>query len=79
MCGGDWASCVEGDVEWGEWDCRGTHIDGSAFATRGVTILRSRDGLVADMRLYLEPVEAGGEDIDGSLTVGYKPPPKESG
>src|SRR4249920_3024720 len=30
------ASAVNGDTEWGEWDWRGHHVDGSSFAMRGV-------------------------------------------
>src|SRR6478672_5188033 len=33
------ASSMDGETEWGEWDWRGRHVDGSPFAMRGVTIL----------------------------------------
>lgn len=68
-----WA--VNGSVEWGEWDWRGSHTDGSPFAMRGVSILDVRDGLVARAHLYMEPVEVGGGDIDDSVHELYKPPP----
>ena len=68
------ASAVDGDTEWGEWDWRGQHTDGSPFAMRGVTILTVRDGLIAGQRLYLEPVEVGGGDIDVAVQELYKPP-----
>jgi ketosteroid isomerase-like protein len=64
---------VHGDTEWGEWDWRGTHPDGSPFAMRGVTILVVRDELIAEARLYLEPVDATGEDIDAAVRELYKP------
>src|SRR3954469_8579856 len=35
----------DGDVEWAEWEWRGTHLDGSPFAMRGVTVLTARDDL----------------------------------
>lgn len=68
------ASSVDGDIEWGEWDWRGRYVDGSPFAMRGVTICRSRDGLTADMRLYLEPLDTGFDDIDEAVQQLYRPP-----
>lgn len=68
------ASTSDGETEWGEWDWRGRHPDGSAFAMRGVTILTVRDGLIAAGRLYMEPVDADGSDIDASVQELYKPP-----
>jgi ketosteroid isomerase-like protein len=72
------ASTVDGVTEWGEWDWRGRHIDGSSFAMCGVTILVVRDGLIAEGRLYMEPVEPGGEDIDVAVRQLYKPPASPS-
>lgn len=68
------ASSVDGETEWGEWDWRGRHADGSPFAMRGVTILVVRDGLIAEGRLYMEPVELGGGDIDAAVQQLYQPP-----
>ncbi|WP_459985612.1 nuclear transport factor 2 family protein [Nocardioides sp. AN3] len=68
------ASTVDGDVEWGEWDWRGHHLDGSTFAMRGVTVFVVRDGLVSEGRLYMEPVEEGGGDIADAVQQLYKPP-----
>jgi ketosteroid isomerase-like protein len=68
------ASSSDGETEWGDWDWRGRHTDGSPFAMRGVTILVVRDGLIAEGRLYMEPVEAGGADIDVAVQQLYKPP-----
>ena len=67
-------SSVDGDTEWGEWDWRGRYTDGSPFAMRGVIILVVRDGLIAEGRLYMEPVELGGGDIDTAVQQLYKPP-----
>ena len=69
------ASSVDGETEWAEWDWRGHYTDGSPFAMRGVTILTVRDGLIAQARLYMEPVEVMGEDISASVTKQYRPPP----
>jgi ketosteroid isomerase-like protein len=71
------ASCSDGDVEWGEVDWRGHHIDGSTFAMRGVIILTIRDDQIAAGRLYVEPVEESGGDIDASVEELYRPPHEE--
>ena len=71
-------SSVDGEVEWGEWHWHGHHVDGSPFAMRGVTIFVVRDGLVAEGRLYMEPVEADGGDIEAAVQELYKPPPGSS-
>jgi ketosteroid isomerase-like protein len=68
------ASSVNGEVEWGEWLWQGHHVDGSPFAMRGVTILVVRDCLIAEGRLYLEPVDAEGGDIEAAVQELYKPP-----
>jgi len=68
------SSSIEGDNEWAEWDWRGRHVDGSPFLMRGVTILIIRDGLIAAARLYVEPVEDAGEDIDTAVRELYRPP-----
>jgi SnoaL-like domain len=68
------SSAIDGEVEWGEWDWHGHHTDGSPFAMRGVVIMRAYDGLVAQMRLYLEPVDAGADDIDVAVKELYRPP-----
>jgi len=72
------ASSVDGASEWGEWSWQGHHLDGSAFAMRGVIIFVVRDGVVAEGRLYMEPVEGDGGDIDAAVQELYKPPPGSS-
>jgi hypothetical protein len=67
------ASVTDGDTEWGEWEWRGTHRDGSSYQARGVTIILGRDGLIAEARLYMEPVEVGGADINTAMQELYKP------
>jgi hypothetical protein len=61
-------------VEVGEWHWHGTHVDGSAFAMRGVTVFGVEDGRIAWGRLYMEPVEQGGADIDEMVRETYRPP-----
>jgi hypothetical protein len=53
-------------------------MDGSPFAMRGITVFVLRDGLVAEGRLYMEPVEAGGGDIDTAVQELYRPPESSS-
>jgi ketosteroid isomerase-like protein len=65
------AQSVDGDTEWGEWEWRGHHPDGSLFLMRGITIFVVRDGLVTEGRLYMEPVEANGADIETSVQKLY--------
>jgi ketosteroid isomerase-like protein len=63
----------DGDTVWGEWDWSGRHADGSAFAMRGVTVLALREGLIAEGRLYMEPVEEADSTIEEAVEDLYKP------
>ncbi len=63
----------DGDTVLGEWDWCGWHADGSAFAMRGVTILVLREGLIAEGRLYMEPVDEGDSMIEEAVADLYKP------
>ncbi len=66
--------CRDGDVEWGELDWHGHYPDGATFAMRGVIIATIRDEQIAASRLYLEPVERSGEDIDAAVVQLTRPP-----
>jgi ketosteroid isomerase-like protein len=68
------ASCSDGEVEWGEVEWLGHHNDGSVFAARGVLILTIRDDLLAEGRLYVEPVEGSDDDIRAAVDALYRPP-----
>ena len=70
------ASCCDGNAEWGEVDWRGHYADGSTFAMRGVIIVTIRDDRIAASRLYVEPVESSGADIDAAVEQLYRPPHK---
>ncbi len=52
----------------------GSYRDGSPFRMRGVTVTGVRDGRIAWARLYMEPVEEDGTDIDASVRELYRPP-----
>jgi hypothetical protein len=69
---------IDGNTEWGEWYWHKRHLDGSAFAMRGVTIFVVRSDLIAEARLYMEPVDPAKEDIEAAVQELYKPPPAET-
>ena len=60
-------------VEVGEWRWQGTHIDGSPFAMRGVIVAGVKHGRITWGRLYMEPVEQGGGDINEMVRETYRP------
>ncbi len=54
----------DGTTSSAEWLWRGHRTDGSPYELRGVMVCGLRDdGLIEWARLYVEPVEMGGEDI----------------
>jgi ketosteroid isomerase-like protein len=57
-----------GTTCWAEWRWHGHHTDGAPFEMRGTTIMGlTHDGLIAEMRLYMEPVERDGAAIDETV------------
>jgi ketosteroid isomerase-like protein len=60
-------------AEIGEWRWSGTHTDGSPFAMSGVIIAEVRHRAIASARLYMEPVERDGTDIDEMVQETYGP------
>ena len=54
------------------WD--GSYRDGSPSRLRGMMADGVRDGRIAWARLYMEPVEVDGTDIDASVRELYRPP-----
>ena len=72
------SSSIDGNNHWGEWDWHGQHVDGSPFVMRGVTIMVVRDGLIAEARLYMEPIDTTGEDIDTAVRELTTRPPDEA-
>ena len=61
------AKAVEADTLWSEWRWRGTHEDGSRLDMAGVIVCGVNDGALTWARLYVEPVESGGEGIDAAV------------
>ena len=67
-------STLIGDgVEVGEWRWQGTHTDGSPFAMQGVIVTGVQDNRITWGRLYMEPVEQGGADINEMVQETYRP------
>jgi len=60
-------SVTQGDYVWTEWRWYGTRTDGTRFEMRGVTIFGIQDDRIRSGRLYMEPVEEQGADIDASV------------
>jgi len=60
-------------VEIGEWRWSGTYRDGSPFGMRGVIVAGIQHDEIAWGRLYMEPVESGGADIDTMVQDTYRP------
>ncbi len=62
------AETTDGATSWSEWIWSGHHPDGSVFEMTGVTIMTvNDDGLIAEARLYMEPVERDGAAIDEAV------------
>ena len=60
-------SSCGGEVVWSEWEMTGTRADGIAQQMAGVIIFGVRDGQFHWARFYLEPVQAGGADVNHAL------------
>ncbi|MEP6661089.1 MAG: nuclear transport factor 2 family protein [Acidimicrobiales bacterium] len=58
---------VDGDTVWSEWEMRGTRRDGVGHLMRGVVIFGVDGGRARWARFYLEPVEAGGGDVNDAV------------
>jgi ketosteroid isomerase-like protein len=58
---------VDGDTVWSEWEMRGTRRDGVEHLMRGVVIFGVDHGRAGWARFYLEPVEAGGGDVNAAV------------
>lgn len=60
-------STDDGQACWTEWHWWGNRTDGSPFDMRGVAIFELRDDRIAAARLYMEPVEHDGTDIEQAV------------
>jgi len=66
------AEIAEG-LEISEWRWQGTHTDGAPFAMQGMVVTGVRRNQIAWQRLYVEPVELGGANIDEMVQETYRP------
>jgi ketosteroid isomerase-like protein len=60
-------TAVDGDAVWTEWEMSGTRRDGAAHRMAGVFIFGVNDGRIRWGRMFLEPVDASGADIDSTV------------
>jgi ketosteroid isomerase-like protein len=68
------STLTDDGIEIGEWRWHGTHTDGSPFGMHGVMVAGIRNHEIAWGRLYMEPVELDGADIDEMVQETYRPP-----
>lgn len=61
------SSVQDDDVVWSEWHWSGTTENGGPFELRGITQFTVQNGLITSGRLFTEPVERGGADINDSV------------
>jgi ketosteroid isomerase-like protein len=59
--------CCDAEVVWSEWEMAGTRRDGTVHQMAGVILFGVRDGGFAWARFYLEPVQAGGADVNAAV------------
>ena len=52
----------DGDVVWSEWHWRATGL-----RMAGVTLMGTKEDRISWARLYMEPVEEAGQDIDDAI------------
>jgi ketosteroid isomerase-like protein len=60
-------SACDGGTAWSEWEMMGTRRDGVAHLTRGVFIFGVSEGLVRWGRMFLDPVDLTGPDMDSAV------------
>jgi len=61
------ASVADRDTIWAEWRWSGTRVGQPPLDMSGVTLFGVDNGLITWGRLYMEEVEAAGEDIDQTV------------
>ncbi len=62
-------TAVADDTIWGEWEMSGTRLDGAEHLMRGVIVFGVAAGRAAWARLYLEPVQEDGANIDSAVAT----------
>ena len=67
------SAVTDDGVEVGEWRWHGTHTDGSPFAMQGVIVTGVAGSQITWGRLYMEPIEQDGVDINEMVQQIYRP------
>ena len=67
------SAVTDDGVEVGEWRWQGTHTDGSQFGMHGVIVTGVEQNQITWGRLYMEPVEQDGADINEMVQETYRP------
>ena len=60
-------SSIHAGTAWTEWELAGMRADGAAFLMCGVVIYEVRDDLLASARVFLEPVDPTGSDVNEAV------------
>ena len=63
------AAAGPGNKVWMEWSNRGTRPDGSVTRSAGVSIFTVRDGRIAAVQFYLEPVDHDSGDVNQAVSM----------
>ena len=61
-------SACDGGTAWSEWEMTGTRSDGVAHLMRGVFIFGVGEGVVHWGRMFLDPVDVTGSDINAAMS-----------
>lgn len=67
------STLTDDGVEVGEWRWQGTYTDGSPFGMQGVIVTGVQHNRIAWGRMYMEPIEQGGANIDEMVQETYRP------
>jgi len=66
-------SATDEEKIWTEWEMAGTRPDGGVHLMRGVFIFGVQGGSIRSGRMFLEPVDASGENMDRAILAQVGP------
>jgi ketosteroid isomerase-like protein len=61
------ARARDGATAWTEWEMAGTRRDGAKHLMRGVFVFVIGEGKIRSGRMFLQPVEEGGGDMNAAV------------
>jgi ketosteroid isomerase-like protein len=67
------ASAVDGATIWTEWEMAGTRRDGARHLMRGVFVFVVGGGQIRAGRMFFEPVDRDGGDMDAAVRAELGP------